>query len=122
MFDWKAEYDTGISEIDTQHRQVFAIAGELHAAILEGRGKTELGTMFAGLVSFSRRHFEAEEALMKAANYAGLAQHKAEHEELAATLRGVTKITPDVTKLLNDWLTHHITDTDRKMGAALRLR
>lgn len=122
MFEWKAEYETGISEIDAQHRRVFAMAAELHAAILEGCDQATLGALLAGLASFSREHFEAEESLMRAVNYAGLAEHHAAHNQLSSAIGAVSRITPDAAGLLNGWLTHHITEVDRKMSAALRLR
>ena len=130
MFVWKAEYNTGIPQIDAQHRQVFALAGELHAAMLEGQDRAALAAIFAGLLAYSRMHFDVEDALMQAANYPEYAQHKAEHDELTARVRafqesfdaGRAEIDQNLIVFLNDWLSHHITDPDRKIGRWLLSR
>jgi hemerythrin len=128
MFAWKSEYDTGIPEIDAQHKQVFAIAGELHPAMVAGADKTALGAILTRLLSYSRMHFDTEEDLMQASHYPEYAQHKAEHDALTGQVRafqqsfdaGRAEMTLELVQFLNDWLGHHITDPDRKMSSHVR--
>ena len=64
MFEWKPEYSVQIPEIDTQHQRLFVLAGELHAAMAQGKGKAVLEQSLSQLVDYTKSHFAAEEKLM----------------------------------------------------------
>jgi len=67
---------------------------------------------------------------MAAAGYAGLAEHKLRHRDLARQVEGYVarfqhgEITLNLHLMhfLRDWLTHHIQGEDRAYGPAMRAR
>ncbi|HTA47240.1 MAG TPA: hemerythrin domain-containing protein [Bryobacteraceae bacterium] len=65
MSDWKPEYSVGIPAIGAQHKRLFALAGELHSAMSQGKGPDVLNQSLARLVDHTKDHFAAEERLIE---------------------------------------------------------
>jgi hemerythrin-like metal-binding protein len=63
-FQWTADYAVGVRQIDEEHQRLFALAEEMHRAMLEGEGKAILQALLAGLVAYTSYHFAHEEQLM----------------------------------------------------------
>lgn len=130
MFDWKPEYILGIPQIDDQHKQVFATAGELRGAMLAAQERSALGALLRHLLSISRAHFDTEEAMMQQSGCPEYPRHKEEHDELSASVRmfqqsfdaGAAEMTPELIQFLDQWLIRHITGLDRRMASHLRAR
>ena len=128
LFAWSSQYSVNVPEIDAQHKQLFRMANELHAAMLEGAGQQILDDLLNKLVAYTRWHFAAEEGLMRAHNYPDYATHRAQHEQLTATVlqfrddfeAGRRALSIPLMKFLKDWLTHHIMGMDRKLGPYVR--
>lgn len=117
MNEWTPALGTGVPLLDEHHRKIFQWLTELEAAAVEER--TLFGVYaLVRLKHYTRDHFAAEEALMKAADYPDLAAHKAEHAAFRATLGDLQirsmgeDISTEAVKLLGDWLSHHIAKTD----------
>lgn len=85
------------------------------------------GDLLHKLVKYTRDHFTAEEALMAAAGYTGLAQHRLKHRELMKQVgdfvarfeRGESNLNLPLLNFLRDWLTNHIQQEDKLYGPAL---
>ncbi|MGC9948474.1 MAG: bacteriohemerythrin [Bryobacteraceae bacterium] len=128
MFEWKPEYSVKISEIDDQHRHLFALAEELHAAMANGRAKAVLEQLLAALVDYTKAHFTAEERLMSQYRYPHAAEHKAEHDKLTTqvlTLQrkfraGESTLSISLMVFLKNWLEHHIAGSDQQYSAYIR--
>ena len=83
MIAWTPSLSTGNEVLDEQHKAIFRWLAELDSAASDER------TLFGAyamtrLKNYTRSHFAAEEALMKASGYPGLADHIAEHESFRA--------------------------------------
>ncbi len=128
LFQWKEEYSVDHSEIDAQHKRLFQLADELHAAMTAGKGREALTKTLANLIDYTKRHFASEEKLMQTHHYPEYAQHKVLHDDLAkrvidfqkAFAAGRTAISVDLLHFLKDWLSHHIGETDRKVSVYLK--
>ncbi len=127
IFDWKDEYSVGYREIDDQHKRLFELAGELHAAMAAGKGKAEMSKTLANLVAYTPTHFASEERLMQLNHYPDYVQHKAAHDALTKQVvefqrdfeTGRSPLTIGLMQFLKDWLREHIGNTDRKIAAFL---
>lgn len=128
MFEWKQEYCIGHPEIDLQHRRLFELAAELHAAMATGKGKDALSKILGNLVSYTKSHFANEERLMQSVQYPEYRKHKSDHDALTAKVIafqhdfeiGRVGLTVGLLQFLKDWLMHHIGETDRKIAEYLR--
>lgn len=81
------------------------------------------------LVDFTHTHFTDEEAMMAAANYPGLAEHKIKHRELMKQVeqyaarheRGEITVNLQLMNFLRDWFTTHILKEDMQFGLWLNM-
>lgn len=113
-----------VPEIDDQHKKLFDILNELHAATVEGQEQSALVKIFDDLISYTVEHFDCEEEYMKKYEFSGYEKHKQEHDELtgqAVELQklfksGSATISFDLLDFLHDWLNDHTMGTDTDMG------
>ena len=49
LFAWNDAYTLAVPEIDRQHQQLFAYAGQLHSAMMAGQGREVLAPFLANL-------------------------------------------------------------------------
>jgi hemerythrin len=117
MIEWTPALSTSVALLDEQHKELFQWLAELQSAADDER--TLFGVYsLTRLKHYTRAHFVAEEALMKAAEYPGLAEHAAEHAAFRRRLdelqlRSIGQdISTDTVEFLTNWLTTHITKTD----------
>jgi len=114
--------ETGVAEMDAQHRRLFKLIDDLDLAISEGKIRTAVGEVIPELAAYAVRHFAEEEAMMAARRTPGLEAHKAIHRSFEAKVaetmeslnsgRGV--VASSLVNFLQDWLVQHIGGTDQK--------
>jgi len=128
--DWKQDLETGIEEIDNQHRSIFDKINVLMEAVQARRGKEEVGKTIDFLGDYVVTHFAAEEKFMAVRQYPNLAAHRAAHilflndfqilkgqfDREGASLSLVFSVQRQVV----DWLFEHIRGTDKAMAAYVR--
>ena len=127
LLTWSSKYSVGVQSMDNQHTVLFGILNDLHEAMMKGQAQKTAGSLLSKLVDYTREHFTAEEGLMAASGYAGLAQHRALHcaltrqvDEYAARYsRGESTLGPKLLNFLRDWLSNHIQNKDKKYGPCL---
>ncbi len=130
MFEWNEQYSVQIGSIDAQHRALFAMAHELHQAMMQGRGNQQIGTHLERLIDYTASHFAHEERLMRLHDYPDRAAHQAEHQALAQKVvqfqadfrAGRIALSPELLTFMKDWLVRHIQGSDRKYVPYLRSR
>ena len=130
LFQWSEAYSVGHPDIDSQHKRLFQLAEQLHAAMTAGKGKQCLSTTLGNLIAYTKRHFADEEILMQANRYPFYQQHKAEHQQLTEKVVQFQRsfeadqaaVSVELMQFLSNWLTHHIGSSDRKVGEHLRQR
>lgn len=124
LFEWKDEYSVGVAMIDEQHKVLVGLINEMHEAMAKGKGKESLGEVLARLVTYTKKHFAEEEALLKQHDYPDFPGHKEKHDKMTAKVlalqsdfnAGTFQLTFEVSKFLKDWLSKHILGTDMKYG------
>ncbi|HET6720510.1 MAG TPA: bacteriohemerythrin, partial [Rhodocyclaceae bacterium] len=80
--EWQDSFSVGIKEVDDQHRTLVELLNQLHTAIRERRGSDACRETLDRLAEYTITHFQLEERLMQASNYAGFDVHKRQHEDL----------------------------------------
>ncbi len=121
--------ETGVAEIDTQHKQLVDLLNGLNYAMKRGEGTRMLGQLLHGLGNYILLHFSLEERYMKATQYPKLEQHRAEHLKFARRIlefdrgfkQGNVLLTVEVTRYLRDWVHEHIAGCDQDLGRHLQL-
>jgi hemerythrin-like metal-binding protein len=128
LFIWKPSYETGIAEIDHDHRLLVGIINELYEAMKSGHGYEILTQTIDRLVDYANRHFETEESFMRISHYPQQAAHEQEHRLLRQKVEEMERQRrankgPSAVELLTflcDWLRDHVTTADKELGVYLK--
>ena len=115
---WTADLSIGIDLIDAQHRRIVDYINQLNDARQTGEKKA-VGLVLEGLADYTLSHFGFEEAVMAAARFSGVAQHRRGHERFARQLAEYghryalgEEVAAEVLDTLNKWLLNHIKRED----------
>lgn len=118
-FQWNDRLDTGILEIDHQHRAIADYINALYEAKQTGE-LNEIEGVLSGLVDYTQNHFSFEEQLMEEAGYSFLRPHQRVHQlfinriaEYRERFSQGDDIAEELLKLLKSWLSNHIEQEDR---------
>ena len=115
---WLDKYNTGIAEIDSQHRQIAEYLNQLREAHLQ-RNQKAIKEVLDGITDYTWSHFAFEEALMEQAEYNFAKAHKNVHEifikrvdKFVSRFQTGEDITEELYLLLKRWLINHIQRDD----------
>jgi hemerythrin len=124
---WGAVLSVAVDEIDEDHRKLVNIFNILNHAVAEGESPEYLAAVLTELINCTVWHFSHEERLMLKYGYEGIAEHKAEHQELINSAKNLQQKILQADKSVSDqdiefmerWLTGHILTADMKLGSYL---
>ncbi|MDQ7836228.1 MAG: bacteriohemerythrin [Humidesulfovibrio sp.] len=127
LFEWDGSLALGHELIDAQHKSLVELVDQLHGACLDGAEGSDPRSVLMALYKYTMFHFSEEERLMKQANYAEYAEHKAEHDTFVSKLdalavqakQGRADIGQETLKWLVAWLLNHISVVDKRLAACL---
>lgn len=127
LIDWNIGLITGVELIDQQHEHLIGLLNSTHYARIGGSSRESLASLLDELIDYATYHFATEERYMQENRYPELENHAMEHEKFSARVvafqndfaAGNVDLTLDVLLFLKNWLTNHIMETDKEMGAYL---
>lgn len=129
-FDWVSNMETGYSDIDTQHKQLFKIGRDLEQLIrIQCIGVTDkqLLDIVCELRDYTGYHFYEEERMMQEMSYSCINAHKKFHKKCSDYVMklDLPKIKEEPVKHLKlikdevqNWIMTHVLSEDRDMIAA----
>ncbi|ARU04650.1 hemerythrin [Comamonas serinivorans] len=116
--DWTPDLDTGIHEIDVQHRRIVDYINRLNSARM-GSDRAAIGAVIEETIDYTLSHFAFEEALMVDAGYLYSGPHKRVHElftkrvtEFRTRFEAGEDIADELHGMLGRWLINHIRADD----------
>ena len=124
---WDSNFETGIPEVDTQHKHLVDIINTLADSI----GHTSMETLkdiVGRLKDYALYHFQTEEKIMEGAGYRELQEHRAEHASFVDqvllfdldVILASEGLAWDMHHFLRGWLTNHILVVDKKFASEIR--
>ena len=122
MLEWDSKYETGISAVDDQHKELFKMAKELSYAI-ETEEELDCGFLMAKLEVYSLYHFTSEEHLMQKYGYPDIEEHMKEHKKFRIKILAMKDRCLDdqhkearieLLSYLENWLKTHTIEIDQK--------
>lgn len=127
FFSWNENFDTGIAEVDAQHKQLVFLLNQLAVSLADLTDPVELNEVFEELAAYADYHFKTEEGVWKPyfQDDAWYETHQKIHESFLPRVlqlqerdkgKPVEEVIEDVLKFLTEWLTHHILDDDKRMA------
>ncbi|NLL38174.1 MAG: hemerythrin family protein [Clostridiales bacterium] len=124
---WTPNLSVGVESIDAQHKSLFEKVNDLFEAGKNKRAKETIGEMLDFLDDYTKQHFRDEEAYMAKINYPGLEQQKTAHKKFVEELSklkqeyqqsgGNIALIINANQMILNWLTHHISNMDKQIGA-----
>lgn len=126
VFPWNKNFETGIHEIDSQHKKLVLLLNKLaRSLVYEEELKIDLA--LADLADYATYHFSAEEMVWL--KYFGedswVSSHKTQHNEFMPNILKIKKNYPtkqlheaveDIVKFLIRWLAFHILEEDKRFA------
>ena len=121
---WQATYDTGVEEIDLQHRYFLALINRLTVELAASNDPRYRQSLLNELAKYAAFHFASEENLMVKFAYPDLKRHRMLHIELIDRLSSrMNAMTYEpLLDFLVGWFIQHTTSEDRHIGEFLRSR
>lgn len=122
-WSWVPALETGIREVDEQHKKLVDYINILASAVKEkNTAKTEV--VLDKLIRYTVIHFNFEEKLMKHAGYEYLAEHRLIHESFKVQVTRYRKrlaagenVADELLAMLVRWLIRHIKEEDKAFAA-----
>ena len=124
-FVWSSLFETGIAEVDQQHRELVDLVNQLSADTDSGNPERIDGTLGA-LVNYTQFHFGCEEKIMTDAGVAEIhaGAHRGAHQRFISQVgqwieqRQHHKTVPlhQLLEALSNWLIFHILGEDQAMA------
>jgi hemerythrin len=124
LITWRQEFETGIAEVDHEHRELVALidrlADEVAAGADQERVRRFLGEVFARIAA----HFALEESVTRKQGYDEYAAHKAEHESLLDDIREIMDeaeagYAETLSTTAGDWFVGHFKTKDARLHKKL---
>ncbi len=129
-FAWTNDLATGNAKIDTEHKELIDIIGQLIAACQSGKGREEMLRTVQFLEQYTVRHFANEEALQRQYNYPDLQNHLQYHAQFRETVKNIAQrlhtdgasvqLLAEINTKVAMWFTQHIRMQDTKVAAHLK--
>lgn len=130
LIEWTPDLAVHVPVIDGQHRELYSRMNDLCNAIMQGKGRHEVGSFIRYLSEYTTFHFEDEEALMREHAYPGYDAQRAAHslfrervQKLAAQADSDAVASDLVVAVVNemkDWFSNHIRTLDKRFGEFLK--
>lgn len=90
--EWTQNLAVGVTEIDNQHKELFKRVNQYLEAMMERRGKEEIGKVIKFLENYVVTHFGTEERYMELHNYPDQRLHKEQHAAFIKTFNDIRAI------------------------------
>ncbi|NCP39285.1 MAG: bacteriohemerythrin [Rhodoferax sp.] len=128
LFPWNPLMETGIAEVDAQHRVLVGMLNRLADQHVHGANEQDVTTVLAELANYADYHFRTEEAVWQAdlAGDTWLEEHARIHQKFFAHIaklreggRDFKTVIDELFDYLTRWLIGHILGDDKRMALAV---
>lgn len=127
VIPWDDNFNTGLMEIDEQHRKLVEIINQLAASFAFDASNIDLSTIFDELISYTHYHFSTEECIWNSymSKEESAIKHKKTHDSFIQTLgnlieeqqgKALEEVAENTLDFLVQWLVSHILESDRFMA------
>jgi hemerythrin len=123
---WNDDYCIGHDVIDSEHKRLFEIAGQVFAINNPLMDIAAIKKLVHHLYDYMKKHFEHEEGYMTHVFYSDTGTHKEKHAEIISEMNDILKhsknfiqIENRLAALMKKWLLDHILQEDLKVKKAI---
>ncbi len=129
MFEWKEEYNTGVGEIDLQHKTLFGLLQQLNDSHQKPNSKEQTKECIKYVDDYIKMHFSFEEGCMHASKCPAALQNKSQHQ---AFIKDYSKLRDELEKsdfsqegakqlcmMIAKWFIKHILSIDIQLNSCM---
>ncbi len=127
IFPWNENFETGITEIDKQHKVIVSIINEMANHLCNHSDIDTLDKIFDKLTEYASYHFESEERIWQQylPQDSYFKKHQDSHNQFLSSIRKIKagetsnpiqKVNENILYFLTHWLEAHILDSDMRMS------
>ncbi len=118
--EWNESFESGLADIDVQHRYLFSLIKRVHE-LQDDILLPHARPLIEEVASFAMCHFACEERLMSAYGYGKISKHVDEHGKLLSELikyQDMQVVRPrQLSLFLCNWIVSHTLLEDRVLAA-----
>jgi hemerythrin len=81
-FDWKQSYNTGHTQIDQEHKEMFNIAAKAYEKVGFAQREDKIRDILNRVYDYMKAHFKNEEEVMKDSGYPAHEEHCNMHRDI----------------------------------------
>jgi hemerythrin len=126
LIEWRKEFETGVPDVDHEHRELVDLINRLHDEMVAGAGKARVSDFLGEVFARIAAHFALEESIMRKHRYDEYAAHKAEHEVLLDEIRDIMDAAHEsagygeaLSGTVRDWFVNHFKSKDARLHRKL---
>lgn len=128
LIEWKEEFNTGVAEVDHEHRHLIDLINRLDERLRHEDSDTTVVEFLGEIFARISAHFALEEKVMRDRRYDAYDEHKADHERLLDVIRDImddyeTGAYDDVAGTLSEhlerWFGEHFKTMDARLHKTL---
>lgn len=128
LIEWRKEFETGVADVDHEHRELVDLINRLHESIVGGANSSRIAEFLGEVFARIAAHFALEESIMRKHTYDEYDAHKAEHEKLLDEIRDIMDAQQDspspayaegLSITVRDWFVNHFKSKDARLHKQL---
>lgn len=128
LIEWRKEFETGLPDVDHEHRELVDLINRLHAELGSNASKDHISQFLGEVFARISAHFALEETVMRKHRYDDYAAHKGEHENLLDQLRDImdahaqdkyADVDRELSNAIKNWFVNHFKTKDARLHRLL---
>jgi hemerythrin-like metal-binding protein len=128
LIEWRKEFETGIADVDHEHRELVDLINELHETLRVDADRDTISNFLGEVFARISAHFALEETVMRKHRYDEYEAHKAEHEKLLDEIRDIMDAHEEsdpadyqstLSTTIRDWFVNHFKIKDARLHRLL---
>jgi hemerythrin-like metal-binding protein len=128
LIEWRKEFETGIADVDHEHRELVDLINELHETLRVDADRDTISNFLGEVFARISAHFALEETVMRKHRYDEYEAHKAEHEKLLDEIRDImdaheasdsADYQSTLSTTIRDWFVNHFKNKDARLHRLL---
>lgn len=128
LLEWRKDFETGIDDVDHEHRELVDLLNRLHEELGSDAPDTKISAFLGEVFARISAHFALEESIMRKHSYDQYEDHKSDHEKLLDDIRdimddfdaGKYRAYDDaLANAVRDWFVNHFKTRDARLHGIL---
>lgn len=128
LIEWRKEFETGIADVDHEHRELVDLINELHETLRVDADRDTISNFLGEVFARISAHFALEETVMRKHRYDEYEAHKAEHEKLLDEIRDIMDAHEEsdsadyqstLSTTIREWFVNHFKNKDARLHRLL---